>query len=433
MNLGDLKDVSLEDPISSSDVLVYNEQTKHWENRPLEDLLETYNPTTSVKVDEASIESVDGELKLKDFGTGYFAYVPAVKNEETGEIITPSTYEYTEGFKSGLELRVITTTEGKLSLAWYEPGTETVEDVATNIEAISKDVKALEEIVNGENGLSKQVETLQTDLGSTNETVSELSDTVNTKADADTVYTKDEIDTTLANIYTKTETDTAIGEAIAAADHLKRIKVDSIDDIDETAEEADQYIYMVPTGFQEEDDKYDEYMVIDGIIEKVGSWEIDLDNYATITYVDNGLATKVNAEDGKRLITEVEGNKLASIEEGAQKNYITSVNENNFSVVDGKLSLLNINSSQVEGFDNLSKTVQDLQTIINGNDTVIGLSTQVNQLNTKVENLDDIYVTKTLFDSTVGDLNTSIETLSEDISVLDKHLTWQGLENETQE
>ena len=62
MNLGDLKDVSLEDPISSSDVLVYNEQTKHWENRALEDLLETYNPTTSVKVDEASIESVNGSL-----------------------------------------------------------------------------------------------------------------------------------------------------------------------------------------------------------------------------------------------------------------------------------------------------------------------------------------------------------------------------------
>lgn len=432
MNLGDLKDVSLEAPISSSDVLVYNEQTKHWENRALEDLLETYNPTTSVKVDEASIESVNGSLQLKDFGTGYFAYVPAVKDKQTGEIKTPSTYEYTEGFKSGLEIRV-TTIDGKLSLAWYEPGTETVEDVAANIEAISKEVEALDTIINGENGLSKQVETLQTDLESTNETVSELSDKVDTKADAESVYTKAEIDTTLANIYTKTETNTAIGEAIAAAGHLKRKKVDSPEDINESAEDADQYIYMVPTGFQEEDDKYDEYMVIDGIVEKVGSWEVNLSNYATTEYVDDELAKKVDVKTGERLITDAEATKLTSIEEGAQKNYITSVNKNNFSVVDGKLSLSNINSSQVEGFDNLSKTVKDLQTIINGNDTVIGLSTQVNQLNTKVENLDNIYVTKTLFNSTVGDLNTSIETLSKDISVLDKRLTWQGLEDEIQE
>ena len=400
MNLGDLKDVSLEDPISSSDVLVYNEQTKHWENRALEDLLETYNPTTSVKVDEASIESVNGSLQLKDFGTGYFAYVPAVKNEETGEIVTPSTYEYVEGFKSGLEVRVVTTTDGKLSLAWYEPGTETVEDVATNIEAISKDVKALEEIVNGEDGLSKQVETLQTDLGSINETVSELSEKVDTKANAESVYTKTEIDTTLANVYTKTETDTAIGEAIAAADHLKRVKVNSIDDIDETAEDAEQYIYMVPTGLTEDDDKYDEYMVIDGVIEKVGSWEIDLGDYATITYVDNKLATKVNAEDGKRLITEIEGNKLASIEEGAEKNYIASVNENQLIVENRNLSIKSIDMSVVT---NLEETLNSKAT----ND-------QLTNVNTKVTNLETL-------------LNSKIANHEDRIKSLEGQLTWASL------
>lgn len=400
MNLGDLKDVSLEAPISSSDVLVYNEQTKHWENRALEDLLETYNPTTSVKVDEASIESVNGSLQLKDFGTGYFAYVPAVKNEETGEIVTPSTYEYTEGFKSGLEIRVVPTSDGKWSLAWYEPGTETVEDVATNIEAISKDVKALEEIVNGEDGLSKQVETLQIDLGSTNETVSELSDKVDTKADAESVYTKAEIDTTLANIYTKTETNTAIGEAIASADHLKRVKVDSVDDIDETAEDAEQYIYMVPTGLTEDDDKYDEYMVIDGIIEKVGSWEVDLSNYATTQYVNDELVKKVDAEDGKRLISEVEGNKLASIEEGAEKNYIASVNENQLIVENRNLSIKSIDMSVVTNLEEAlnSKATNDQLTIVN----------------TKVTNLETLF-------------NSKIANHEDRIKNLEGQLTWAPL------
>ena len=341
MNLGDLKDVSLEDPISSSDVLVYNEQTKHWENRALEDLLETYNPTTSVKVDETSIESVNGSLQLKDFGTGYFAYVPAVKNEETGEIITPSTYKYTEGFKSGLEIRV-TTIDGKLSLAWYEPGTETVEDVAANIEAISKEVEALDAIINGENGLSNQIDSLNSELDQ--------------KANSDSVYSKSEIDLTITNltnaIYTKKETDTAISSAIAAAGHLKRKKLNSEEVIDVTAEDADQYIYMIPTGLTEDDDKYDEYMVIDGEIEKVGSWEVDLDNYATIDYLNSELAKKVTANPGERLISDLEATKLSTIELGAQKNYITSVDENQFNVSEaGHLTINAIGQSVVTGLE----------------------------------------------------------------------------------
>lgn len=114
-----------------------------WENRSIELILESYEPADSSNPDELSIEKNDGKLQLKDFGVGYYAYIPAEKNE-SGDVITPSTYEYVEGFKSGLELRVITTAEGKLSLAWYEPGSETVEDIATNIENISKNIDILD-------------------------------------------------------------------------------------------------------------------------------------------------------------------------------------------------------------------------------------------------------------------------------------------------
>jgi hypothetical protein len=61
---------------------------------------------------------------------------------------------------------------------------------------------------------------------------------------------------------------------------LRRAIVKSIDDIDVTAADAHSYIYMVPTGLQYEDDKYDEYVVIDNQIEQVGSWEVDLSDYA---------------------------------------------------------------------------------------------------------------------------------------------------------
>lgn len=106
-------------------------------------------------------------------------------------------------------------------------------------------------------------------------------------------------------VYTKTETDTKIGQAVAAADHLKRKIVEApgegetIEDvIDKTADDADQYIYMVPTGLQESDNKYREYIVIideatgSRYIEQVGNWEVDLSGYLTIASANETYAKK---------------------------------------------------------------------------------------------------------------------------------------------
>lgn len=82
-------------------------------------------------------------------------------------------------------------------------------------------------------------------------------------------------------VYTKEETAEVVAEAIANLDHLERKIVGSIDEIDATAAGADKIIYMVPAATVEGNDNYDEYMVINGQIEKVGSWEIDLSGYTT--------------------------------------------------------------------------------------------------------------------------------------------------------
>ena len=110
-----------------------------------------------------------------------------------------------------------------------------------------------------------------------------------------------------SDVYTKLETDTKIGEAVAAADHLKRKIVDApgigetINDvIDVNAVDADQYIYMIPTGLQESDNKYREYIVIiDGdnrYIEQVGNWEVDLSGYLTVTGAEETYAKKNDIE-----------------------------------------------------------------------------------------------------------------------------------------
>lgn len=111
----------------------------------------------------------------------------------------------------------------------------------------------------------------------------------------------------VSDVYTKTETDTKIGEAVAAADHLKRKIVDApgtgetIDDvINVNAADADQYIYMVPTGLQESDNKYREYIVIiegdNRYIEQVGNWEVDLSGYLTIASAEETYAKKNDVE-----------------------------------------------------------------------------------------------------------------------------------------
>lgn len=139
--------------------------------------------------------------------------------------------------------------------------------------------------------------------------------------DADKVILRDDI--TLAGGYTQvgnltndqkfqteTQVSTAISKAVAAADHLKRKVVNSTADIDLKAADASQYIYMVSKGTAGEADKYDEYMVIDGVLEKMGDWGVDLSGY-------------VQKETGKGLSTNdyttAEKTKLGGIEEGANK------------------------------------------------------------------------------------------------------------------
>ena len=103
-----------------------------------------------------------------------------------------------------------------------------------------------------------------------------------------------------SDVYTKTETDKKIGDAVAAADHLKRKIVDSVEDIDLTAADAMQYIYMVPSGLQASDNKYYEYIVLEEngnkYVEQVGSWEVDLTAYLTKAAAEETYAKKNDVE-----------------------------------------------------------------------------------------------------------------------------------------
>ena len=110
----------------------------------------------------------------------------------------------------------------------------------------------------------------------------------------------------------------SIAAAVAAADHLKRKIVTGVDAIDLAADDADQYLYMVPKTGSEADDVYDEYMVLNGTVEHVGNTKVDLSGY-------------VQKETGKGLsandYTDDEKAKLAGIEMATDAEVTTMLDE----------------------------------------------------------------------------------------------------------
>ena len=136
-----------------------------------------------------------------------------------------------------------------------------------------------------------------------------LQDALDGKANATHTHTTAQVDgldatlagkankaTTLAgygitDAYTTTQTDSAIAAAVAAADHLKREIVETLPDVGDADENT---IYMVPQGGSVEDpgtftSHYNEYMLINGAFELVGSSQVDLSGYATETFVTNAI------------------------------------------------------------------------------------------------------------------------------------------------
>lgn len=179
---------------------------------------------------------------------------------------------------------------------------------------------------------------------------------------------------------------------------------------------------------------------------------------AKITDLQTALDNKVNVEEGSRLITSAEVGKLNDIID-----LIKSVNENEFEISDaGQLNLKSVEIQTVAGLqsalDNkvskedgkglssndystedkaqvalipgLQATVSNLNILLNGQEDpetgdviVSGVIDSISNLQTVTSNLSkkfDNYVTNTIFNNTIADINN-------DITDLDYRLQWQEL------
>lgn len=280
--------------------------------------------------DEKSISIIDGKVQIKNFGNHYFKYVAAdpvlpdiyatsttlpadaadgtfakVGTTETfvyykkvggvwgttEETPKASSYVKTIGFIDGLQPKVVLKegTANEYELAWYEPSTETIEGVSSKVAAVDSKVNTVANVAASN---KEQIDGVKNDLfgeGGTKADPKEgslgkdLADVIAAVGGADGGLTKSLADLTTevgkkanaADVYTKTQTDTKIGEAVAAQGHMKAQVVEGTAQMTEN-----NVLYLVKDDTVTGVDQYNEYILIDGTPTLIGSTSTDLTGYA---------------------------------------------------------------------------------------------------------------------------------------------------------
>ena len=280
--------------------------------------------------DEKSISIIDGKVQIKNFGDHYFKYVAAdpvlpdiyatsttlpadaadgtfakVGTTETfvyykkvsgvwgttEETPKASSYVKTTGFIDGLQPKVVLKegSANEYELAWYEPSTETIEGVSSKVAAVDAKVNTVADVAASN---KEQIDGVKNDLfgeGGTKADPKEgslgkdLADVIAAVGDAGSGLTKSLADLTTevgkkanaTEVYTKTQTDTKIGEAVAAQGHMKAQVVEGTGQMTEN-----NVLYLVKDDTVTGDDKYNEYILIDGTPTLIGSTSTDLTGYA---------------------------------------------------------------------------------------------------------------------------------------------------------
>lgn len=136
-------------------------------------------------------------------------------------------------------------------------------------------------------------------------------------------------------------------------------------------------------------------------------------NAANVEGLDEWITGNKNLVDG--LYPAADKEKLAGIEEGAQKNYITSVTED-FKVEEGKLHLQSVSVAQVKNLQDLLDAKADAATVTN-------LSEKVTTLETTVTNLSDVVNSDNGLVAKVANLEDVVSKLSETYVTLEKYNT----------
>ena len=157
-------------------------------------------------------------------------------------------------------------------LTWQELSATTVEGLDSSIKALDKEVEDIQVTVgDAESGLVKGV--------------------------ADNAAAIEVINTSLADIYTKAQTDAKISEEVGKQSHFSAKIVASTDEMTDAT-----VLYLVKDDTAEGADKYNEYILVDGVPTLIGDTTTNLDDYATVealnavSLVANAAAVKADVD-----------------------------------------------------------------------------------------------------------------------------------------
>lgn len=156
---------------------------------------------------------------------------------------------------------------------------------------------------------------------------------LNKKANSEDIYNKSQIDILISGI-----------------NSLQRKKVNSIEEINVNAEDADKYIYIVPFG-DTEGNRYEEYIVIEGTLEKIGSIGTSAGEVNIINSIN--VEEFSISEDGKRTLNlkAVPAVKITGIE-----------NNETIKIIQADVATLkSSNESIINRLDTIETNVSELQ------------------------------------------------------------------------
>ena len=352
-------------------------------------------------------------LVIKESENGFITEPISAETAVDGEVITYNADKELTlvGFAdAAIGARLQKTTTG---IEWVAPGSggtmtdaevqQAINGLTQNVTNLGNDLNAVKDIV-GEKSTEEGV------------TSSGLIGRVEALEAQDGVLAGeiDALETSLSNVYTKTETNNAIAKAIAEVDHLSREIVETL------PENANaNVIYMVRREGGTGQDVYNEYMYINGVWEIIGDTSVDLTDYAkkedilvksvssdfTVTEagqltlnagatpeidgskisniaisnvvgLQTALDSKVAAEEGKSLVSNTLITKLENLAE------IKRVS-GEFALTDGELSVNAIAADKITG---LPAALTDIETLkgaqssyvksVNVNGTALELSAE---------------------------------------------------------
>lgn len=188
---------------------------------------------------------------------------------------------------------------------------------------------------------------------------------------------------------------------------------------------------MVPIGLSDYDNKYEEYVVIDGIIEPVGNWSVNLDDYVK---KDELLFTAINNDEfqvinGTLTLSKIPQSKITGLTEtiGTLNGSLNSLNE--------KVTILETNVGSLSSLNERVSTLEtNVGTLNTQTQTLTGslsaVETRVLTLENTIKSLNETYVSLADFNKVVGNMD---ELLANDFSIqkqindLRAQMIWQEL------